>query len=524
MGTFDHLQDAFRRALQEQPVNLSHAIHALPAVGHLPSPWTTWTLIGLVRHRRRQLWVGEVVATRLGGDREVIAVMGALGHPPEMPQQGLVPGLTEWEYYFHGIGCCLTHRGTGEAIDVDFFGPVAEYFVTFFYTNYLKSLKEPEPAEARLIALHPSSEPLRLATEDLLDAGMLRPMEGRDGHPFRVADEVLDHEREIDEFCEAWENPDRRPWLAAAIGDWPEAHEQALSSGDRGLIDATAERASDCKDMRSRELLARWADEPKRGNVLLALDDLDADVLEGLLERALKEPIANATSRAVDIIERRDAPAWCPAIRGLFRRLDPSRALIEAYLWSRCLRFLFRHNYLAEEMKAALPRAEGIAIGEAALLALEHDPDRSLPLFRRALRSNIPANRSIAAATLALIDRTWSRRELMTVLHKSDDQEATSECRAALMECHNQAAHLTVEAWERANPHEPEPGPWISMGEMSLRNRPAWLRFEMENLHDRVIKIRHREPGDVGSRWSGTLRRVTSWLSKKMGNVGRLTG
>ena len=522
MATFDHLQDAFRRALQKPPVDLSQAIRALPAVGLLPSPWVTWTLIGLVRHRRRQLWVGEVVATRLGGDRETIAVMGALAHPPEIPQQGLVPGLTEWEYYFHGKGCCLTHRGTGEAIDVDFFGPVAEYFDTFFYINYLKSLKQPEPAEARLIAIHPSSEPLRLAIEELLDDGMLRPMEGRDRHPFRVAEVVLDHEREIDEFCEAWENPYRRPWLAAAIGDWPEAHEQALSSGNQGLIDATAERASDCKALRSRDLLARWDNEPEQGNVLLALDDLDAEVLGVQLERTLKGSIGGATSRAVDIIERRNDLAWCPAIHGLFRRLDPKRALPEAYLWSRCLRFLLRHDYLAEEMKAAFPRSEGIAIGEAALLALEHDPDRAVPLFRRALRSQIPANRTMAAAILALIDRPWSRRELTTVLSESDDQEATSECRAALLECHDQAAHRTVEAWEHANPHESEPGPWISMGEVSLRNRPAWLRFEMEELHDRVLTVRNREPGGIASRWPDAFRRATSWLSGSLRNIGRV--
>jgi hypothetical protein len=521
MATFNNLQEAFHRALQGPSGDISHAIHALPAVGNLPSPWVTWTLIGLVRHRRRQLWVGEVVATRLRGDREVIAVMGALGHPPEIPRQGLVPGLTDWEYFFHGKGCCLTHRGTGEAIDVDFFGPEAEYFDTFFYLNHLKSLKEPEPAEARLIALHPSSEPLRLAIEELLDAGMLRPMEGRDGHPFRVAEEVLDHERELDEFCKAWENPDRRPWLAAAIGDWPGAHEHTLSSGERGLIDATAERASDCKDLRRRELLGRWDDEPRRGIVLLALDDLDAEDIGRQLDRTLKEAIGNATSRALEIIERRDDPAWCPAVHGLFRRLDPNRALLEPYLWSRCLRFLLRHDYLAEAMKAELPNAEGIAIGEAALLALEHDPDRALPLFRRALRSHIPANRSLAAATLALIDRPWSRRELTTVLHESDDQEATSECRAALMECHDQAAHQTVEAWERANPHEPETGPWISMVEMSLRNRPAWLRFEMEELHDRIMRVRDREPGGIASRWSDAFRRLTSWLSGSLRNVRR---
>ena len=224
MATFDHLWDGFRQAIQEPYGDLMSAVHALPAVGHRPSPWATWTLIGLVRHRRRQLWVAEVVATHLGGDQEAIATMGSLGHPPGIPQQGLVPELTEWEYYLHGKGCCLTHRGTGEAIDVDFFGPTAEYFDGYFYLSYLRSLRDPEPPEARLVALHHPSEPVWLAVGELLAAGMLIPMEGRDRHPFRVADQVLDHEHDIDEFCEAWESLDRRPWLAAAIADWPAAH------------------------------------------------------------------------------------------------------------------------------------------------------------------------------------------------------------------------------------------------------------------------------------------------------------
>ena len=358
----------------------SATLHALPPVGHRPSPWTTWKLIGLVRHRRRQLWVGEVVATRLGGDQEAIATMGSLGHPPDIPQQGLVPGLTEWEYFFHGKGCCLTHRGTGEAIDVDFFGLTAEFFDGYFYLRYLRSMRDPGPPEARLISLHPSSDSIWLAVGELLDAGMLTPMEGRERHPFLVADEVLDHEREIDEFCEAWENPDRRPWLDAAIGDWLAAHEFALGSGDQGLIEGTAERASACKEIRRRELLACWDDEPKRGNVLLALDDLDDEVLRELLNQTLTGPIDGVTSRAVGIIERRDDPAWSPAIHGLFRRLDPKRAVPEAYLWSRCL---LQHDHLAEEMKAALPRAEEIAIGEAALLAENSIPAGRCPCSGR---------------------------------------------------------------------------------------------------------------------------------------------
>jgi hypothetical protein len=66
MATFDHLWHGFRQAILAPYGDLMGAVHALPAVGHRPSPWTTWTLIGLVRHRRRQFWVAEVVATTAG--------------------------------------------------------------------------------------------------------------------------------------------------------------------------------------------------------------------------------------------------------------------------------------------------------------------------------------------------------------------------------------------------------------------------------------------------------------------------
>ena len=119
---------ALDEAKRPPPGDLAAALGSLPEVGRLPSPWATWTLIGLVRHRRRQLWVAEVVADRLGGDPAALAEAGALAHPLDRPQRGLVPGLPEWEYFFHGIGCCLTHRITGESIDVDFYGPTAEYY------------------------------------------------------------------------------------------------------------------------------------------------------------------------------------------------------------------------------------------------------------------------------------------------------------------------------------------------------------------------------------------------------------
>jgi hypothetical protein len=245
--------------------------------------------------------------------------MGALGHPEDIPQSGLVPGLTDWEYFFHGKGCCLTHRGSGEAIDVDFFGETAEYFDIFFCLNYLKSLKNPEPPEARLIALNSSFQPIRLVVGELLDSGMLTPLEGGE-YPFRISEDVLSHEDAIDRFCDAWENPDRQLWLAALVGDWLAACELALVTGDRDLIELTTRRAAACKDLRCRELLGHWESESKRSNVLLALDDLGAEELREQLDLALGGPLGGVTSAALEFIQRQEDPVWCDAVHRLFRR------------------------------------------------------------------------------------------------------------------------------------------------------------------------------------------------------------
>jgi hypothetical protein len=49
-----NLLTAFERARKPEPAELQSAIASLPEPGALPSPWETWTLIGLVRHRERQ--------------------------------------------------------------------------------------------------------------------------------------------------------------------------------------------------------------------------------------------------------------------------------------------------------------------------------------------------------------------------------------------------------------------------------------------------------------------------------------
>ncbi len=148
---------AFARAGDPEPADLVASLRRLPEPGALPSPWETWTLIGLARHRGRQLWVADIIRTRLRGTPSDLAAVGALGHPEGVPQLGPVPGMPEWEYYFHGRGCCITHKVDGDAIDVDFYCETAEYFDTYFYKNHLDSLRSPGPPERRLRELHPSA-------------------------------------------------------------------------------------------------------------------------------------------------------------------------------------------------------------------------------------------------------------------------------------------------------------------------------------------------------------------------------
>jgi hypothetical protein len=497
------LLDAFTRAGEPEPTDPASALRLLPEPGALPSPWEAWTLIGLARHRGRQVWVADLVRTRLRGAPSDLAAVGALGHPEGVPQSGPVPGMPEWEYYFHGRGCCLTHKVDGDRIDVDFFGDTAEYFDTYFYRNYLESLRRPEPAEVRLRELHPSPRAITLAVAGLLGAGALTPLEGRDAHPYRLADEVIATLDAIDAFCTAWADPDRRLWLAALIGDWLAADELAVGRPELAAI--TAPRAERCREI-SRQRLRRDLGEPYRAaDALQALADLKAPDLDGYLETALRGPLSGVISAALGVIGQQDDPRWCDRVHELFCRVDPDGQLPQPHIWMTSLKILLRHGHRKADVTGALAKAGRTEIGEAVLLSLEHAPELALPLIRRGLLADVPVDRTGVAAILALIGKPWSLRELLGALEASDDQEKTADARAALLETGDPDAERAVLAWEEKNPHENEAGsyleingrklgPFYSMGEHALKNRAAYLRYEMDQLHDRVMILRNVVP------------------------------
>lgn len=505
------LIDAFRRAEAGVPADLTLSLEALPEVGTLPSPWETWALIGLVRHRERQAWVADIIRTRLRGNPDALAAVGALGHPKGVSQSGPVPGLPEWEYYFHGRGCCLTHKVHGDAIDVDFYDDSAEYFDTFFYINYLKSLRHPEPPEQRLTELHPSRRPVCIAISDLIAAGALTPLPGRDAHPYRVSEEVLAHTDAVDSFCDAWADPGRRVWLAALVGDWLAAHEAASDQPAlQGILVPRAERCRELRRVRLRKEGGYGA-----ADALHGLAELGAADLAESLQEALRGPPSGQISAALEIIGQQNDPRWCADVYALFARMNPPGPIPGPHIWMTSLKFLLRHGYRTAELLAALANAGGTEIGEAVLLALEYAPAHALPLIRHGLLANVPMDRSQVAAILALIGKPWSIRELLRALAESDDQEKTADARAALLETCDAEAEKAVLAWEERNPHENEVGsyleiggrklgPFYSFGEISLKNRASWIRYEMDKLHDRVMKVREvvpPEPQDPRPWW-----------------------
>ncbi len=442
--------------------------------------------MSLVRHHRRQQWLAETIQVRLNADLNAIATAGSFGHPEDLPQQGLVPGLTDWEYYFHGRGCCLTHRLTGESLDVDFYDETGDWFDVYFFINYLESLKAPpEFAERRLIDLHPSLTSIRLSFEELVETGLL------ERHPersvLRLPRDSFLLEEPIEALERRWIEPGQRPWIAAVLGDWLLVEQELQAFGPPPA--SISARAARCHDLRFARLKRLFLEPDARSDVLEAIADLDHPELPDLLERALESKPSGMTSAARKIITRRSEPHWTKAVYRLFRRVDPNGDIPEPHLWKMCAEYLARNGDYSTEVKRSLKTVRRHELGDAALLAMEYAPELALSLFRRALRSAIPYNRTTAAAALAIIDEPWSRAELFAVLRESDDQSATAECRVALMLTHHPEAHQCVANWEGRNPHEPESGPFISMQEMMLRSRGNYLQYEMEKLHDRVLPM-----------------------------------
>lgn len=454
------------------------------------SPWGTWTLFSLVHHRRRQQFVAEIVKNRLGVNLEDLARSGYGAHP-KGKGQGLVPDLTEWKYDLHGRGCCVTHRVSGKAIDVDFFDDTADWFEKYFYQCYLGTLQAPALWEKRVINLHSASntvglefDTIYLAFDELQERELLEQHSER--HIVRLAFDAQNLFEQMTQFETSLDQSERVIRLAAVVSDWPLLIDLLEPEQATPLIEEAATQVI----AKREQLLAKLFHEGSNQKLALkALQENNSPDLDDYIKQTLNNDDYGAISTAMEMIAESNDPVWCPLVYDFYKKNNSADESNHPYSWIQCLEYLLRHNYRFEEMIQYLSCPQGES-PEAALLALEFNPQYALNLFRRTLRSTIPNNRTLAAAMLAILDQPWSHRELLRVLEESTEQEPTVECRAALLEANCKNAHQAVLDWENRYPHESESGEWITMGEMLLRDTPVILQWQMKEWHDRVFPLR----------------------------------
>tara|TARA_R110002049_G_scaffold247782_1_gene422316 strand:- start:1641 stop:3116 length:1476 start_codon:yes stop_codon:yes gene_type:complete len=459
------------------------------------SPWATWTLFSLIRHRQRQAFVAEVVQHRLGVKLEDLAQRGYAAHPSDKGR-GVVPGLADWDYNLHGRGCCVTNRLSGVEIDVDYFDDTSDWFEPWFYQCYLSTLKTPELWEKRLIELHPQFsdqgppfETLRLAFAELQEAALLETHSERSSIVKLAFDERA-LSSQMKWFETAAEDNHRLMRLAAVIGDWPLVCDLQTAENVEVTV---VEAAQKVIALREQKLFSLFAEENQQKVALKGLQEIDSLFLDEYITSILKQGTPEANT-ALEILLKRNDKTWCPLIHEFYQQFNPAGSADEfpqPRIWGQCLEFLFRHQYPFPEAAELFSNVHQYCLGEAVVLALEYQPSHALKLLRAALRSKIPNNRMITAAVLALIDQPWSRQELLDALSESDGSDQTAECRAALLETQCSQAHQIVLEWQARHPVQRESNEWMTVEEVNIQSLPVYMQWEMDELRERILPLRN---------------------------------
>lgn len=261
----------------------------------ITDPWMRWTLLGLLRHRRRQHWVAELVRDRLGVDPGALAKSGASVHPRHIPDAGAVPGVLSWTYYFHGIGCELACESTGERIDVDFYDSIGEYFDPGFYAKYLESLRNPQGPELRVIELHPSFDSVMVTMAALAERGILEPGDARPP-ALRLGVGILPVEGEL---------------TASEVVDDPSSFEA-----------------------RANWLRARVAGDGS-GTDVVAYAELELPDLDKLLDEIVDGPPSGRTAGVLEVVAARDVREDVVRVQKIVSSVDPTRGFLEHWLRKR---------------------------------------------------------------------------------------------------------------------------------------------------------------------------------------------
>lgn len=500
----------------------------------LLSSWELWVLVALLSHERRQKWVGFVVESKLGASAHDLGTSGALGHPEASGDDKRVPDLPEWTYYFHGIGCCLTHQD-GTVLDVDFGRDGSALEIDpYFFGRFLETAPTLDWSDRRLRHASP------LEDAWLFDLGRLKALRlihgkwrislTEEGRTFAERIEpVIDQVNRLT----ADGSPRSRfvaSWLVTVLGDTPGAVE-IIDVGYPELTELLQKAAAERFESRAGVLrhAFRSGDENTQRTALKALAALGREYAEtevrGVLDRT---PASSLHLIAIRLVESWRDAACAPGVisvierftskptffQRVFRKLPadssetvrPRNGLLVA---AARIAFIYSEpEMLPARWRAVLLRAlQGDRAGcdaEAGLMLFLLDPIQGIAKLKANLRNRVPITRSESAIFLGMIGTSDAMRILVESAEGSpDDGGHEAACVLSLLD--HPAAIAAAEQWTRRNDgYEESEGRDVTIGGRTIK---TWKMDEVrrasmrEHIRYGMERLR-RDYGLLLLRWS----------------------
>ena len=371
--------------------------------------YTLTVLVALYKHIEKQKWVGGVVASILGADLDELGLIGAFAHPEHLSQEGDVPGLKDWKYYFHGQGCCLTHSD-GTSIDVDFPDGRSNVIDPYFFGNYLQSIPNLNYLKSRLTKPEPFGNSWTVELPILKDKGWITK-----DHQFSLTIEGL---VEAEKLIDLWDEVEGNQSLFAKahasvlLGDFSLARLILRETNSLKAIGIIEKLAYEYEEKRFLELMQRA--ERKEGfdlkDIFRSAASLGDSFADRVVEQAFKK--GKMDSMMLFIVELMDklspqkyskqlelliSKAWRgkppqPAIR-----IHSIKSLMSLYD-QESLPIKLRKKFT----KALCKRLDRMGDDAGRLLYL-FDEKAGLKLLSKCVSSEVPIVRDGAVTTLAAI-------------------------------------------------------------------------------------------------------------------------
>lgn len=362
-------------------------------------------LLDLYRHMTRQAFVGRVVREKLGTDLLALGTWGAIGRPATQPQLGRVPEVEGWSFYFHGMGCRLTHDD-GTCVDVDFHDGRSDRIDPFFYVGYLCSVPAPSFVQQRLVKPEPFGKAWMADLPNLLERGFL---EGESS--FGLTLTGVRYGKALDAALPA--DADATPAQIVAMGfllGLADVELTTVLAEYRPLVVDARRKEAETRCERHLRQLEQLSDATQRAHALLSAAASCPRKASLDVRRLLAIGSFDVVlSVAVTVAETMFDESWVRDLEVLLNRASgtdaprPHVRVRAARLILSKLTPLTLRTQTRKTLERALRQPAGSSSAEAAQLLYLLDPGAGREALEKLLVDQIPANRLDSAATLCCL-------------------------------------------------------------------------------------------------------------------------